>query len=54
LIAALNKYYRPITKEDFYLKMDLPMINNAVQVAQFPESVECWIWEKDRQPFSIF
>ena len=54
LIAALNKYYRPITKEDFFLKMDLPMINNAVQVAQFPKSVESWIWEKERQPFSIF
>lgn len=54
LIAALNKYYRAITNEEFYLKMDLPMINNAIQIAQFPKEIEDWIFEKEREPFSIF
>lgn len=54
LISALNKYYRPITKEEYWLKMDVLMTNNAIQVAGFPESVEKWIWETEREPFQIF
>lgn len=54
LISALNKYYRPITQEEYWYKMDIPMTQNAVIIAQFPKEVEAWIWEVDRKPFEVF
>ncbi len=43
---------------DYYLhKMDIPMTNNAVTVAQFPEGIVNWIWEKNfkkMKPFQVF
>lgn len=49
LIIALNKYWRPID-EDYYLnKMDIPDTNQAIQVSQFPEHVQKWIWEKEKK-----
>jgi hypothetical protein len=54
LIAALNKYYRPMSKYEFYHDMDIPAINNAVAVAGFSKEIENWIFEVDRIAFEIF
>ena len=54
LIAALNKYYRPLTKQDYYDKMDIPATQNAVLVANFPKEVEAWIWETPRNKKKFF
>ncbi len=53
LIAALNKYYRPLTHDE-YMDMDMPMINNAITAAGFPKEVSDWIWEKERKPFEVY
>lgn len=34
--------------------MDIPGVNHAVQVAQFPEHISKWIWEVERKPFEVF
>lgn len=34
--------------------MDIPMIQNAVGVANFPKEVLEWIWEVKRDNFAIF
>jgi len=34
--------------------MDIPMINEAIQIASFPENVAERIWEAQRKPFEIF
>lgn len=54
LIAALNKYYRPVTSDEYWYKWDIPATNNAIAVAGIPKEVEDWIWEKERIPFQIF
>jgi len=54
LIAALNKYFRPISKKEFWYKMDIPGTNNAIAIAQFPKEVEDWIFQKKYKPFQIF
>lgn len=54
MFIALNKYYRPLTKKEFLKEMDIPMVNDAIQIACFPEGVADWIWEKERKPFEIF
>lgn len=54
LISALNKYWRPIDKDYFWNKMDLPGTQQAIQVAEFPERISNWIWETERKPFEVF
>ena len=54
MIASLSKFWRPISEEDYWHKMDIPMTNNAVIVSGFPKEVKEWIWEIERQPFEIF
>ena len=54
LIAALNKYWRGLSEDEYYRKMDIPATNNAISVAQFPKEVEDWIWIKERKPFEVF
>lgn len=46
LIAALNKYWRPLGLEEYLHKMDLPATENAIAVAGFPKKVVGWIWEE--------
>lgn len=54
LIAALNKYYRPLTEQDYYDKMDIPSTQNAVLVANFPKEVEAWVWEAPKTKKQFF
>lgn len=54
LIAALNKYWRPLSVSDFWDKMDLPMINDAVEMAEFPEHVVEKIWIFEYKPFEVY
>lgn len=57
LIAALNKYYRPLTEREFMEDMDIPAVQNAICIAGFSKEVEDWIWEtneEDVEPFKIF
>jgi len=49
LFAALNKYYRAMTWDQFLDDFDIPRINNAISIAAFPESVTDWIWEKEKK-----
>lgn len=30
------------------------MVNDAVQVAQFPENITNWVWAIEREPFEVF
>lgn len=53
LISALNKYWRPLTNDEFLWDMDFEMTNEAIQVAQFPEEVVARIWEREKIPFEI-
>lgn len=54
LIAALAKYWRPITEKEYLYSMDIPGTNNAIAVSGFPEHVVEWVWEIKRKPFEIF
>jgi len=31
--------------------MDIPMVNNAIQVAGFPKEINNWIWEMKYNAF---
>jgi hypothetical protein len=53
LIAALNKFWRPVTDNDFWFKMDVVATNNAIAVAGFPREVEEWIWEREKEVFKF-
>lgn len=54
LLSALNKYWRALTEKEYLYNMDIPMTNNAITIAQFPEEVSKWIWETEREPFEVF
>lgn len=54
LIAALNKYWRPVTDKEFWYKMDAEATNNAISVSGFSKEMIDWIWTKDRKPFEVF
>lgn len=45
LVAALNKYWRPVTVDEYLHRMDLPATENAVTVSAMPKEVVDWIWE---------
>lgn len=53
LLTALNKYYRPLTEDEYLDSMDIPGTNNAIAVSQFPIHVNDWIWEKKREAFEV-
>lgn len=53
-MAALNKYFGKVSYDEYMNEWDLPMIQNAVAIAQFPKEVDDWIWEKDIKPFQLF
>lgn len=46
MIAALNKHYRSVSNDEYWNDWDIPTTNNAIEIAQFPEPVIKWIWEK--------
>jgi hypothetical protein len=52
MLAALNKYFRSVSYDEYMDKWDLPFTQNAVAVASFPKEVEIWIWEP--KPFMLF
>jgi hypothetical protein len=54
LISALNKYWRPLTPDEYWEKMDVFDTMNANKMSKFPEEVVNWIWEKKRKPFEVF
>lgn len=45
LVAALNKYWRPLPVDEYLHKMGIPETENAIAVSGMPESVADWIWE---------
>ena len=45
LVAALNKYWRPVAVDEYLHGMDLPATENAVTVAGMPKEITEWIWE---------
>jgi hypothetical protein len=51
--VALNKYWRPFSKED-YRKMDVQDIHNAISVSGMPKAVVDMIWEKKRGAFEVY
>lgn len=54
MIAALNKYYRPMSLEDYKDTMDLIDVQNAVEIAGIPKAVADRIWQKERQAFEVY
>jgi len=50
---ALNKQGINITPDSYWNDFDIPTIQAAVNVAQFPKEVEDWIWEKDYSAFEV-
>jgi len=60
LIAALSKYWRPLTEDEYLDKMDIPMTNAAIKLMwssltkEQAKSLEDWIWKIERKPFEIF
>jgi hypothetical protein len=49
LVSALNKYWRPLTVQEYLHGMDVNDVRNAVTVAQFTEGVSNWIWEEQKK-----
>jgi hypothetical protein len=43
-----------LSEDEYWRKMDIPGVNNAVQVSGFPEHIIKWIWETERKPFEVF
>lgn len=54
LLAALNKYFRPVSREEYLHQWDLTMTQNAIALACFPKEIEAMIWEEDRDNFEIY
>ena len=53
LFTALNKYYKPLTWDD-YLDMDMQDIYNAIYFSGMPKEVVDAIWPKKHKPFEVF
>ena len=49
MIAALNKYWRPLTVKEYLHEMDIPMVSDAVAVSGLPKEVIDWIWEEKKR-----
>ncbi len=53
MIAALNKFWRPVSEDYYYNKMDSVAINNAITVSGMNDEVFEWIWEKEKPVFGM-
>lgn len=53
MIAALNKHWRPLTKEELD-QMSIEEIEDAIAVAGFNDKVKEWIWKPKRNLGDIF
>jgi len=49
LLAALNKYWRPVTEREYLHGMDIPATNNAIAVAGFPKEIGQWVWVEPKE-----
>ena len=49
LVAALNKYLRPLSDHEYLREWDLPKTQDMIAVSQMPESVMDWIWEEKKK-----
>lgn len=54
LIASLNKYYRPLTVDQYKDDMDLIDVQNAIEIAGIPKQIANGIWKKTRAAFEVF
>jgi hypothetical protein len=52
MLAALNKFFRAVSYDEYMDKWDLPTTKNAVAIAGFSKEVETWIWEPEA--FTLF
>jgi len=48
-VAALNKYLRPLSDDEYLYEWDLPKTQDMVIASQMPESVIDWIWEEQKK-----
>ena len=53
-MSALNKYWRPITEDEYWDKMDMIDVNNAITSSAMPKEIQDWIWEKKRKLGEVF
>lgn len=55
MIAALNKYYRPVSKREYWHEWGLPETENACVVAGIPEHLidKIWIYERGGDGFGV-
>lgn len=53
MIAALNKYWRPLTEKEYWENMDIISTNNAIAAANFPKEIEDWIFETKKPKFGF-
>ncbi len=58
LFIALNKFYRPMNKHQFWYENDVEMINDAIEFSKIPQEVSDKIFEKEYkrkiEPFALF
>ena len=48
-MAALSKYWRPLTVNEYLHEMDVRQVEEACRYAGFPKEVIDDIWEKKKQ-----
>ena len=58
MLAALNKHWRSVTKEQYLYDMDWVDVQNAFEMFNLDERtfnlLMDWIWKKERKPFEMF
>lgn len=54
LVAALNKYWRPLSEDEYLHQMDIKMTEDAAEAAEFPKHVIERIWEEKKKPGAYF
>ena len=53
LVAALNKYLRPLSDHEYLREWDLIKTQDMIAASQMPESVMDWIWQEKKDSFSM-
>ncbi len=54
LFAALNRFWKPITMNEYWYEMDVPGLNDAIDVSQFPEDIFNKIFTIKKEPFAMW